>query len=660
MATGVICAPPILQFTLNNGQLAAGGSVLTQVGGINAATFQDVGLTTPLPNPINLNSRGEIANAAGASCQLFLTPNTVYTFTLFDGPNGTGNQVWLATYVNGVQVSLTQAAIGLALYPQTSAESAAGVTPTNYAYPPGDVRRYGGDPLGVIPADTAWTSNVAQAGKPGGSEMVGPGSYLLSTGIVIAADGVKLRTTGMGPTTFKANANNIILLKIASSYCTIGSFNVDANGRTGVEGLVLAPVDETNTTSLSQINFNEFGAIQLLNGLKEGIRMRAGPTVGGFDSGIFYNAFSGVWVRDCIRAIWMQDSIGGGHGLASRNTFMAVRGGSSGIVINTGIQIDCGGTNKFFGLDMEGIQNGTVPNAVPTAIKVANVSAIGANNSDNHFFGSFLEANTRDLDNTCSSTCFFGGSITATKCQSAITISTITISGATATVTTAAAHGLQTSQQVRMIGQTPAAFSGTFVITVTGANTFAYTVFTAPGGNATVVGAFDVLPRTVQGIDPSQYPLLMPGMQYGEGVPGLASGYWGLTREFADLNYSWQTYALSTSVVTNAATIAAGALSKFRRLGNMVSWHGAFNFNATTAATQITIAPPLVPNAALYSTLAATNAFYAFYVEDGTGIRKPVEGGWTSGGSLYIKAPSTTWNTGGNNNAIWFAIEFHI
>lgn len=140
MTTGVACPPIILQFTYNSGQLAAGGSVLTQVGGTNAATYQDVGLTTPLPNPIPLNSRGEISNASGASCQLFLTPNTVYTFTISDA---NGNQVWVATYVNGVQVpGVNQASIGALLYPQTATELAAGVTPINFWYPPENVFRY--------------------------------------------------------------------------------------------------------------------------------------------------------------------------------------------------------------------------------------------------------------------------------------------------------------------------------------------------------------------------------------------------------------------------------------------------------------------------------------------------------------------------------------
>lgn len=140
MTTGVLCPTPILQFFDNAGNPARNGSVLTQVGGVNAATFSDINLTVPLPNPIPLNSRGEASTQAGATAQVFLTPNTAYTFTLFDGPNGTGNQLNVATYVNGLQVS--QAIIGGLLNPQTDLELAANVTPSNFAYVAYDVRRY--------------------------------------------------------------------------------------------------------------------------------------------------------------------------------------------------------------------------------------------------------------------------------------------------------------------------------------------------------------------------------------------------------------------------------------------------------------------------------------------------------------------------------------
>jgi len=177
VTTGVLATPPVLQFTLNNGALAINGSILTQVGGVNAATFQDSGLVTPLPNPIPLNSRGEISDANGVSRQLFLTPNTVYVLTLFDGPNGTGNQIWQATYVNGVQITgettapLLVTVIDtpiLASYSRTAAEIAAGVTPTNYAYPTIpyiDPRRYGAKGDGVTNDTTALQTALNVAAK---------------------------------------------------------------------------------------------------------------------------------------------------------------------------------------------------------------------------------------------------------------------------------------------------------------------------------------------------------------------------------------------------------------------------------------------------------------------------------------------------------------
>ena len=73
------------------------------------------------------------------------------------------------------------------------------------------------------------------------------------------------------------------------------------------------------------------------------------------------------------------------------------------------------------------------------------------------------------------------------------TISTITHVGAVATVTTASAHGLVTNNRVTVTGATPADYNGTYVITVTGASTFTYTMATSPASNATVVGAYTTI-----------------------------------------------------------------------------------------------------------------------------------------------------------------------
>ncbi len=181
MTTGVICPVPILSFLDNQGNPAVGGSVLTQVGGSNTATYQDVGLTTSLPNPIPLNSRGEVSTSGGASAQCFLTPNIVYTFTLYD-VNGT--QLWVATYVNGVQMNAES--IGMLIYPLTAAEVAAGVTPTTYAYPEGDIRRYGA--LTTATDNTTAINAALLVSSDGGNAAFIPGgTWAYITSLTVAA-----------------------------------------------------------------------------------------------------------------------------------------------------------------------------------------------------------------------------------------------------------------------------------------------------------------------------------------------------------------------------------------------------------------------------------------------------------------------------------------
>lgn len=141
MTTGVAAPVQILRYCDNRGNPLVGGQLLTQVGGVNTAVYSDQGLTTPLPNPVILNSRGEVATAAGASSQMFMPLNVVYTFTLSDS---SGNQIWVASYVNGSQLSAEEVAAlaasvtdnpVLASYARSAAEVAAGVTPVNYSYP---------------------------------------------------------------------------------------------------------------------------------------------------------------------------------------------------------------------------------------------------------------------------------------------------------------------------------------------------------------------------------------------------------------------------------------------------------------------------------------------------------------------------------------------
>ena len=71
-------------------------------------------------------------------------------------------------------------------------------------------------------------------------------------------------------------------------------------------------------------------------------------------------------------------------------------------------------------------------------------------------------------------------------------ITSITRVATLATLTTSAPHTLATNNQVTIAGAVPAAFNGTFVITVTGASTFTYVMASTPASNATTVGSYTV------------------------------------------------------------------------------------------------------------------------------------------------------------------------
>jgi hypothetical protein len=75
------------------------------------------------------------------------------------------------------------------------------------------------------------------------------------------------------------------------------------------------------------------------------------------------------------------------------------------------------------------------------------------------------------------------------------TISTITRGGTgnlTATVTTASPHGLITGNQIVVAGAIPVQYNGTYLITRTGANTFTYTMATAPATDGVTLGAYTI------------------------------------------------------------------------------------------------------------------------------------------------------------------------
>ena len=169
MATATMAQTPILRFEDSSTGLAlVGGFLYTYQAGSTSllATYADPAQQIQLPNPIILNSRGEVnasPSGIGASTPLYLQNGVAYKFILTDS---LGNVIWTVDNITSVATlsSLTASTIGALLYPQTAAELAANVTATNFTWPPGDVRRYGADPTGVVTSTTAFqlAFNVGQ------------------------------------------------------------------------------------------------------------------------------------------------------------------------------------------------------------------------------------------------------------------------------------------------------------------------------------------------------------------------------------------------------------------------------------------------------------------------------------------------------------------
>lgn len=390
---------PIQKFFDNAGRPLNGGLLFTYVSGTTTklATYQDQA-GTPNTNPVVLNFRGE--------ANVWLDQTLTYKFVLApandtDPPTA---PIWSADNISAAvtYASLTQQILGQILYPRTPAEIAALVVPTFYIFPPGDVRRYGADATGAVSADAAFTSALAQAAQTNGAEITFPGTYLITTGIVVTADGIQMRGSGIAESILKAGANSINVLKIGASSCVVhGGFLIDGNSRTNIHGLVLAPSNEAGGP-IVKINNNTIGPVKI-KGCTEGCRMRTGVTA--FDQ-LYFNSLISIEVVDCVRSLWMQAN----GTTCNRNYFYNFRGGSTTTVCNTGCQIDAGSGNKFYALEMEGILNGVTPNATPIGLLIGATSA----NDGNIFFGAQTEACTVGCENKNALSEFYGCSIFGT------------------------------------------------------------------------------------------------------------------------------------------------------------------------------------------------------------------------------------------------------
>src|SRR5262245_34573294 len=155
----------------NTGAPAAGFKLFTYIAGTSTkqSTWTDSTQTVTNANPLPLDANGFAAAASSAS--VWLDPTLVYKF-VWAPANDTDPPSSPIRSVDNIRgpidlAVLTQALIGSLLYPRTDAEIAASQTPSNYAYPPIDVTRFGAVGDGVTVNTTALQNilNVAQYAK---------------------------------------------------------------------------------------------------------------------------------------------------------------------------------------------------------------------------------------------------------------------------------------------------------------------------------------------------------------------------------------------------------------------------------------------------------------------------------------------------------------
>src|SRR5271167_365752 len=138
MSTAGVLAPSLIQQFFNQAATAPGTGYLlfTYIAGTTTpqATYTDATLAVANPNPLTLNSAGQ--------AEVWLNPAlSAYKF-VYSPPNDTNPPTSPIFTVDNVVPYLTlqsgQSTVGQILYPQTPAEIANNITPSNYNFPGGN------------------------------------------------------------------------------------------------------------------------------------------------------------------------------------------------------------------------------------------------------------------------------------------------------------------------------------------------------------------------------------------------------------------------------------------------------------------------------------------------------------------------------------------
>jgi hypothetical protein len=154
--TGSLFQNPIVKPLSPNGLFMSGCTATFYLTGTTtpATIYSDGLLTTPLANPLS-------CDASGTFQAVYLDPAVIYRIIIKDK---TGITISDTDPVVPSEISaLTSKMLGKVQYPQTAAELANSITPSNFNFPTGNVRRYGALGDGLTDDTPAWTQALTIA-----------------------------------------------------------------------------------------------------------------------------------------------------------------------------------------------------------------------------------------------------------------------------------------------------------------------------------------------------------------------------------------------------------------------------------------------------------------------------------------------------------------
>lgn len=204
-----------------------------------ADTYQDVAQTTPHTNPV-------VANSAGFLAPIYLNPDITYRCEITDSlggslPDGIVDPVGFSPIFG-----LSPNDIGLVLYPRTAGEIAASVTPTNYQYAPGDIRRYGAVLDGATDDTLPWSKALLSNFRiyfPSGTSIVS--NISPRSGTEIFSD---------GPSSILKQKNSAefinVITFVSKSGLILRDFQIDGNGAAQPSGEHKHGVDIEESTDV--------------------------------------------------------------------------------------------------------------------------------------------------------------------------------------------------------------------------------------------------------------------------------------------------------------------------------------------------------------------------------------------------------------------------